>query len=202
MDKVKQNIIKQQQLDKFNIEKSVVGTEAYYINQDIQKGVSQDEIIEKAKSGVYKLTAENKKMGRVGQKYGESKKENDSNSTNDAIKYIKILSGSSGVGNFKEDGNMVKTLSDKFNLPKEKIISLLNEHGKSEKESIDKKEEGFKVGDAVKFVKKNDKDDVINGKIVNVDNDKVKFINTDFPDAGESSFSKESLLKYYNVIKQ
>lgn len=81
MDKVKQNIIQQQQLDKFNIEKSVVGTEAYYINQDIQKGVSQDEIIEKARSGVYKLTAENKKLGRVGQKYGESKKEDKQNDT-------------------------------------------------------------------------------------------------------------------------
>lgn len=77
MDKVKQNIIQQQQLDKFNIEKSVIGTEAYYINQDIQKGISGDEIIEKAKSGVYKLTAENKKAGRVGQKYGESKKEDE-----------------------------------------------------------------------------------------------------------------------------
>jgi hypothetical protein len=140
MDKVKQNIIQQQQLDRFNIERSVVGTEAYYISQDIIKGMSQDEIIEKARSGVYKLTAENKKAGRVGQKYGENKKENDSNSTNDAIKYIKILSGSGGIGNFKEDGNMVKTLSDKFNLPKEKIISLLNEHGKPAKESTDKKE--------------------------------------------------------------
>lgn len=78
MDTVKRNIIQQQQLDKFNIEKSVVGTEAYYIDQDIQKGMLQDEIIEKAKSGVYKLTAENKKAGRVGQKYGESKKEDGS----------------------------------------------------------------------------------------------------------------------------
>lgn len=140
MDKVRENIKREQQLDKFNIEKSVIGTEAYYINQDIQKGMSQDEIIEKAKSGVYKLTAENKKAGRVGQKYGESKKEDES-------------SGS------------------------------------------------FKIGDVVKFVKKNDKNDIINGKIVNVDNDKVKFINTDFPDAGESSFLKESLSKYYNVSK-
>jgi hypothetical protein len=81
MDKVKQNIILQQQLDKFNIEKSVIGTEAYEINQDIQKGMSQDEIIEKARSGVYKLTAENKKMGRVGQKYGESKKDDKQNDT-------------------------------------------------------------------------------------------------------------------------
>lgn len=85
MDKVKQNIIQQQQLDKFNIEKSVVGTEAYYINQDIQKGMSQDEIIEKARSGVYKLTAENKKAGRVGQRYGESKKENDTGLTVESI---------------------------------------------------------------------------------------------------------------------
>lgn len=76
MDKVKQNIIQQQQLDKFNIEKSVVGTEAYYINQDIQKGMSGDEIIEKARSGVYKLTAENKKAGRVGQRYGSESKSN------------------------------------------------------------------------------------------------------------------------------
>jgi Fe2+ transport system protein B len=75
MDKVKQNIILQQQLDKFNIEKSVIGTEAYEINQDIQKGMSQDEIIEKARSGVYKLTAENKKAGRVGQRYGSEGKE-------------------------------------------------------------------------------------------------------------------------------
>jgi hypothetical protein len=75
MDTVKQKIQIEQELDRFNIQKSVVGTEEYYINQDIIKGVPQDEIIEKAKSGIYKLTAENKKAGRVGQKYGESKKE-------------------------------------------------------------------------------------------------------------------------------
>lgn len=33
------------------------------------------QVIEKAKSGIYKLTPENKKLGRVGQKYGEKKED-------------------------------------------------------------------------------------------------------------------------------
>jgi hypothetical protein len=144
MDKVKQNIIQQQQLDKFNIEKSVVGTEAYYINQDIQKGMSQDEIIEKARSGVYKLTAENKKAGRVGQRYGESKKE----SGTDELMGIKV-GEEVQLGNIK--GTLVRNTIEKYGkysikTPAEKILlkdSDLENLKPLSKESTDKREAKF-----------------------------------------------------------
>jgi hypothetical protein len=46
MDKVKQNIDLQNAIQAYNIEKSVVGTLAYNIDQNIQKGMSPDEAIE------------------------------------------------------------------------------------------------------------------------------------------------------------
>lgn len=150
MDKVKQNIIQQQQLDKFNIEKSVVGTEAYYINQDIQKGMSQDEIIEKARSGVYKLTAENKKAGRVGQRYGESKKE----SGTDELMGIKV-GEEVQLGNIK--GTLVRNTIEKYGkysikTPAEKILlkdSDLENLKPLSKESTDKKEGKSKAAQKV-----------------------------------------------------
>jgi hypothetical protein len=46
MDKIKQNIDLQEAIQRYNIEKSVVGTLAYSIEQNIQKGMSPDEAIE------------------------------------------------------------------------------------------------------------------------------------------------------------
>lgn len=45
------------------------------IRKAILEGIIPVELIEKAKSGIYKPTAENKKLGRVGQKYGKEKDE-------------------------------------------------------------------------------------------------------------------------------
>lgn len=137
MDKVKQNIIQQQQLDKFNIEKSVVGIEAYHINQDIQKGVPQDEIIEKARSGVYKLTAENKKAGRVGQRYGERRDENGAFN----IKGHKTVYDSSGrkVNKPKES---IDKKEDKFP-SKDKLIEKLISWGNNDEKSKEMVEEHY-----------------------------------------------------------
>jgi hypothetical protein len=46
MDKIKQNIDLQEAIQRYNIEKSVVGTLAYNIDQNLQKGMSPDEAIE------------------------------------------------------------------------------------------------------------------------------------------------------------
>jgi hypothetical protein len=46
MDKIKQNIDLQEAIQRYNKEKSVVGTLAYSIEQNIQKGMSVDEAIE------------------------------------------------------------------------------------------------------------------------------------------------------------
>lgn len=46
MDKIKQNIDLQEAIQRYNIEKSVVGTLAYNIDQNLQKGMSVDEAIE------------------------------------------------------------------------------------------------------------------------------------------------------------
>lgn len=64
---------------KFNVEKHIIGTEFYELNQDILKGISEEEILEKARAGFYKDTAENRRLGRVGRSYGtkqELQKEN------------------------------------------------------------------------------------------------------------------------------
>ena len=45
----------------------------------------------KARGGVYKLTAENKKLGRVGQKYGEKKEETSEFSKKDQNRIKKLL---------------------------------------------------------------------------------------------------------------
>ena len=130
MDKTKQQIILDQQLQQFNINKSVVGTVEYYINQDIIKGLNQDEIIEKAKSGVYKLTSENKKAGRVGQKYGEGKKED----TNE-------LHRTSEKNNFKEESSPARVVSSDEKDAHDKKYGM----GKYSKESTEKKEEVKKL---------------------------------------------------------
>ena len=57
------------------------------------------------------------------------------------------------------------------------------------------------VGDIVKFVKKNDKSNVINGRITSVDGSRLKFTNTDYPDAGEHSYLKDGLSNYMDIIK-
>ena len=57
MDKIKQQIILDQQLQQFNINKSVIGTVEYEIYQDIQKGFSESEILEKTSLGIYESEA-------------------------------------------------------------------------------------------------------------------------------------------------
>ena len=42
--------------------------------EDVIKGIGSEELFEKARSGTYADTAENRKLGRVGQKYGEVKR--------------------------------------------------------------------------------------------------------------------------------
>lgn len=64
-------------LRKFNIEKSIEGTEAFEMNQDIMKGIDESEILEKARTGYYKDNAYNRKHGLVGKKYKKDPKEDE-----------------------------------------------------------------------------------------------------------------------------
>lgn len=96
-------------LQKFQIEKSIIGTEAFYIDQDLMKGVSQEEILEKARSGIYKPTKENLRRGLTGQKYGkpvrsDEEKELESNYSNDEM--IKLVQNKTPNSNLLE--NMTK----------------------------------------------------------------------------------------------
>lgn len=60
-------------------------------------------------------------------------------------------------------------------------------------------------GDVVKFVKKSDKNDVTNGKILsrktNDDTDRLYFTNIDYPNAGRCNYTKYSLGKDYQMFK-
>ena len=62
---------------KFNIEKSIEGTEAFEVNKDIMKGVDESEILEKARTGYYKDNAYNRKHGLVGKKYKKDPKKDE-----------------------------------------------------------------------------------------------------------------------------
>ena len=73
------------------------------------KGVSQEEILEKARSGIYKPTKENLKRGLTGQKYGkpvrsDEEKELESNYSNDEM--IKLVQNKTPNSNLLE--NMTK----------------------------------------------------------------------------------------------
>lgn len=62
MDKIKQNIDLQEAIQRYNIEKSVVGTLAYNIDQNLQKGMSVDEAIENV---LQKAGGEGSRGGKV-----------------------------------------------------------------------------------------------------------------------------------------
>lgn len=106
MDKIKQNIDLQEAIQRYNIEKSVVGTLAYNIDQNLQKGMSVDEAIEdvlqKSKSmpigtitNGYKKIAEGK--WRKVSEHGMTREEHEKRSL-DMKKYAKeALTGSDKV---------------------------------------------------------------------------------------------------------
>lgn len=75
MESFEQKIKIQRELEKFQVEKSIRGTLAAQIENDIQKGLSEEEIIEKARAGIYINTPENRRKHIVGMKYGSEKKE-------------------------------------------------------------------------------------------------------------------------------
>jgi len=100
-------------LQRFQIEKSIIGTEAYNIEQDLMKGISQEEILEKARSGIYKPTKQNLKEGKAGQKYGSEKKENMIKHTKESL----IESGHLALGKHivgVGQSNQIKKIDDKY----------------------------------------------------------------------------------------
>jgi hypothetical protein len=127
-------------LQKFQIEKSIVGSEAYNIEQDLIKGISQEEILEKARSGIYKPTKQNLKEGKVGQKYGSEKHDEEKNKDQisrkneikekyklDSSEVNKFLqTGSFIMGNIKTNNGKVKINFDSDKLDKIVNVGLLN----------------------------------------------------------------------------
>lgn len=142
-EKEELNDIEKSQLDEFNVNCASL-KQINVVNDDLTKSLiyfrpaqviwDKDENgeIMKSRAGTYADTPQNKKLGRVGQKFGGQKQEEGKKEGGDiegAKKQIAILAGEKGIGDFKEDGGMVKTLSQKFNLSPEKTVSLLKEHG-------------------------------------------------------------------------
>jgi ADP-ribose pyrophosphatase YjhB (NUDIX family) len=74
MDNMRDNIIKILYPEKHKIITIKKSFESGEISESVKDELLKS-VIEKAKSGIYKITSENKKLGRVGQKYGDSKKE-------------------------------------------------------------------------------------------------------------------------------
>ncbi|MCK9543944.1 MAG: hypothetical protein M0R03_18140 [Novosphingobium sp.] len=132
-------INKREFMRRFNIEKSIEGTEAFEMNQDIMKGIDQEEILEKARTGYYKDNAYNRKHGLVGKKYkkdpkkkeGKDPKE-DSHSfkVGDDFGKLKITKIHTGLSEpsyevFSQTENRLKTMkeSEIKRMLKDKVIS-------------------------------------------------------------------------------
>ena len=99
MDKIKQNIDLQEAIQRYNIEKSVVGTLAYNIDQNLQKGMSPEEAIEnvlqKSKSmpigtihNGFKKIADGK--WRKVSEHGMTKEEHESKEKEEHSKFLKL----------------------------------------------------------------------------------------------------------------
>lgn len=137
MDKIKQQIILSQQLQQFNINKSVIGTVEYEIYQDIQKGFSESEILEKTSLGVYESEAISKggKRAAVGEirTFGDEGK-----------KYQKQANGSWRP--VKKDGGGDSKKEDKDKIKKKIDISPFETKIKiSDKFAIVKSKSGFYI---------------------------------------------------------
>lgn len=82
---------------------------------------SEEAEIEKARSGVYKDTAENRKKGRVGQQYGQ-KKADDSQSNGKAVKAVASLcDGVMAYYDEEDDAPSEGSLKKQFKLAAEKL---------------------------------------------------------------------------------
>lgn len=82
---------------------------------------SEEAEIEKARSGVYKDTAENRKKGRVGQRYGQ-KKADDSQPTGKAVKAVASLcDGVMAYYDEEDDAPSEGSLKKQFKLAAEKL---------------------------------------------------------------------------------
>ncbi len=77
------------------------------------------------------------------------------------------------------------------------ILRLLNENDSKQSKVVGVGE--IKEGDTVKFIKKIDKKDVINGQILDIDETRIGFTNLDYPNVGRNSFSIYSLNKDYDI---
>ena len=67
--------LKKSLTNRLNIDLVNVNSMLGQVRRDAENGMSEEEILEKARSGRYKDTPENRKAGRVGQNYGETKKD-------------------------------------------------------------------------------------------------------------------------------
>jgi len=128
LDNIQQESFKKSFINRFNTEKLIVGTVAYQIDQDIQKGISEDEILEKARTGYYVDNSYNRKHGLVGKPYKKKTKQ----------------------GEEKEEGvneeNMDKSVDSIISSIKsiDEVKSRLKEKGYNESHPYFKKVENFR----------------------------------------------------------
>lgn len=171
MDKIKQNIDLQEAIQRYNIEKSVVGTLAYNIDQNLQKGMSPDEAIEdvlqKSKSmpigtihNGFKKIAEGK--WRKVSEHGMTKEEhaneyNKTQKTSSKKDQNLILEGKKKEENtemsYKDIQKRTKEREDKEKLHKEAYSKLDSKNYSEEEVTGGEKKEGNINSKIEKFLK-------------------------------------------------
>ena len=182
MESFEKDIKLKNDLQRFNVEKSIIGTEAYNIEQGLMKGVSQEEILEKAKSGIYKPTKQNLKEGIAGQKYGIEKKDERRIPTQLEIKQNELKFAEQDKKEAKEYIDTYKNhpFADKINFNKKKLKDA-NSRIKEINEEINKlQHKETEAKDNNKILYKYQNENVVKEEHFNDKYDKIYFENGNY----------------------
>lgn len=136
MDNMRDNIVKILFPVKHQIITIKKSFESGVINED-QRNLLLDNILEKAKSGIYKMTSENKKLGRVGQKYGSKKEVNKYQKIKDYAE--KVIRGEKHIERLSSKEEQGRLLGGRANVEASLLIGRYAISDKSEIDEISKK---------------------------------------------------------------
>jgi hypothetical protein len=205
MDKIKQNIDLQEAIQRYNIEKSVVGTLAYNIDQNLQKGMSPDEAIENV--------LQKSKKANVGEVHTWNGKRYKKQSNG---KWLEVSEHDRTHSFLMETSAILKRKAQErrdFGIPyaageyekdyiywKEQASKLSDKEYEDHEIGLggEKKEEGFKKGDTVKIPSNlttdPNKRQGQSGKILNI-NEKEDEVTVEFSDGSIGRYQLDAVEK-------
>lgn len=193
LQQIQQENLKRELTNRLNFEKAEQNSLISQVQDDVLKGMSEEEILEKARAGKYTDTPENRKLGRVGQQYG-SKKEEQGGNYADSDEH-RVKSGEYGAA--REKGSSHEEAQKIANNHWEKVK---NEYSKQKKEEGNNIE--IKVGQKYHSPAPKSGGEEIDFVIKNIENNKytIETFNKEGR-KGEHTFDETTIKELINESK-